>query len=115
MRDASELVERAGIAAEDLAGLGPAQRRLEREARIVEIPMRIVRREQQPVDADPFDQRALMFGLVRLVDRLGGEPEMLLDVFRRLALEMRHLAAEAFKVLIHPPRGRRGPAEAAFD
>jgi hypothetical protein len=54
----SELVERAGVAAENLAALGFRQRRLEGKPRIVEIPMRIIRREQQPIDTAPFDQRA---------------------------------------------------------
>src|SRR4051812_35899244 len=85
----SELVDRAGISAEDLLSLGLRQRRLEGEARVVEIPVRIVRREQETIDADPFDQRAQVPGFVRFVDRLRREPEMLADIFRRLALEMR--------------------------
>src|SRR5689334_8747044 len=56
-----------------------------------------------------------MFCLVRLVDRLRRKPEMLLHIFRRLALEMRHLAAEGLEMPIHPPRRRRDPAETAFD
>src|SRR5712692_3694904 len=55
-----KFVQRAGVGVEDLRPLGFRQRRLEGEARIVEIPVRIVGREQQPVDADPFDQRAQM-------------------------------------------------------
>ena len=56
-----------------------------------------------------------MFSLVRLVDRLGREPEMLLHIFRRTALEMRHLAAERLEVPVHAPGSRRDPAEAALD
>ncbi len=41
--------------------------------------------------------------------------EMLLHIFRRLALEVRHLAAEALEVLVHPPHRRGDPAEAALD
>src|SRR3954469_8085081 len=105
----SELVKRAGVAAEYLAALGLRQRRLERKARIVKIPVRIVRREQQAVDADPFDQRAQIPCLGRLVDCLRGEPETLLDVFRGPPLQMRDLVAEPFKMLVHPPRGGGDP------
>src|SRR5258707_4720520 len=73
---ASKLVQRAGVAIEDLDPLRFRQRRLEGKARIVEIPMRIIRREQQTVDADPVDQRSQVPRLVGLVDRLGGEPEV---------------------------------------
>src|SRR6185437_10126844 len=111
----SELVERSGVTAEDFSTLDLGQRRLEGIARIVKIPMRIVRREQQPVDADPFDQLPKMPGFVRLVDRLRREPEMLLHIFRRPPFEMRHLGAEALKMLVHPPHGRGDPAKAAFD
>src|SRR5882762_3376863 len=111
----SELVERAGVAAEDLCPLGFRKRRLERKARIVKVPMRIIRREQQAVDADPFDQRAQVPCLVWLVDRLGGEPELLLHIFRRTPLQMRDLIAKTLEMLVHPPHRRRNPAEAAFD
>src|SRR5260370_24917605 len=102
----SELVERAGIAAEDLGPLRLAQRRLEGEPRIIKIPMRIIRREQQAIDADPFDQRPQIPRLVRLIDRLRGEPETLSHIFRPTPLEMRYLAAEAFEMLCHAPPGR---------
>ena len=113
--DQSKLVDGAGIAVEDFAALHFRQRRPERKARIVKVPVRIIRREQQAVDADPFDQRAQVSGLVRLVDRLRREPEMLLHIFRRPALEMRDLGAEFLKMLVHPPHRRRYPAKAAFD
>src|SRR6266478_6536391 len=111
----SKLVQRAGVAVEDLEAFGFAQRRLEGKARIVEIPMRIVRGEQQAIDADPFDQRSQMPRLVRLVDRLGSEPEALAHIFRRTPLEVRDLLAEALEMLVHSPHGRGDPAEAAFD
>src|SRR3954454_9555300 len=101
----SGLVDGARVGVEDLRALCFRQRRPEGEPRIVEIPMRIVRREQQALDADPFAQRTQMFCFVRLVDRLRREPEMLLHIFGRPALEMRHLAAETFKVPVHPPGG----------
>src|SRR5437879_12227922 len=95
-----ELVERACVAVEDHLAFALGKRRLERKARIVEIPMRIIRRVQQSVDADPFDQRAQMPRLVGLVDRLRREPEMLAHIFGRAALEMRDFAAEALEMLV---------------
>src|SRR4029453_11059600 len=43
------------------------------------------------------------------------EPEMLLHIFRRFSLEMRHFTAERLKMPVHPPGRRRNPAKAAFD
>src|SRR4029079_9523650 len=103
----SELVDCARVAVEDLAARDVRQRRLEGVAWIVEIPVRIVRREQQAVDADPFDQVAQMSCFIRLVARLRREPEMLLHIFRRPALEVRHFAAESLEMPVHPPGGRR--------
>src|ERR1700730_1377834 len=103
----SELVNRAGVGVEDLLPFGVRQRRLEGKARVVIVPVRIVRREQQAVDADPLDQLAQGSGLIRLVDRLGREPEMVADIFGRLALEMRHLAAESLEMPVHAPYRRR--------
>src|SRR3979411_2468296 len=93
----SELVKRAGVAVEDLRPLGLAQRRLEGETRIVKIPMRIIRREQQTIHADPFDQGSQVPRLVRLIDRLCREPEVLAHIFGRTPLEMRGPTAEAFE------------------
>src|SRR5712691_4767871 len=56
-----------------------------------------------------------MPGLVGFVDRLGREPELLTDIFGRAALQMRHLAAEAVEMAVHPPHRRRDPAETALD
>src|SRR5258705_6895169 len=102
----SKLVQRASVAVEDLEALSFAQRRPEGKTRIVEIPMRIIRREQQAIDADPFDQRSQVPGLVRLVNRLGGEPEVLPDIFGRTPLEVRDFVAEAFEMLVDPPHRR---------
>src|ERR1700727_1699461 len=65
---ASKLVHRAGVAVEYLRTFRFCERRLESETRIVEIPMRIIRREQQAIEPDPFDQGSQMPRLVRLVD-----------------------------------------------
>src|SRR3984885_261478 len=102
----SKLVQRAGVAVEDLRPFHFRQRRLEGETRIVEVPMRIIRREQQAIDADPFDQRAQVPRLVGLVDRLGGKPEVLAHIFGRASFEMRNFIAEAFEMLIHSPHCR---------
>src|SRR6266849_442344 len=111
----SKLVQRAGVAAEDPGPLHLRQRRLESKARIVEIPMRIIGREQQTIDADPIDQRSQVPCLVRLIDRLGGEPEVLAHIFGRTPLEVRDFVTEALEMLVHSPHGRGNPAEAAFD
>src|SRR6185369_2002210 len=37
------------------------------------------------------------------------------DIFRRLALEIRHLAVQPFEILVQPPAERRRPAEAGLD
>src|ERR1700722_5155627 len=102
----SKLVQRAGIAVEDLRPFHFRQRRPEGKTRIVKIPMRIIRREQQAIHPDPFDQGPQVPRLVGLVDRLGGKPEMLANIFRRTPLEMRNFIAEAFEMLIHSPHRR---------
>src|SRR4029077_7840361 len=56
-----------------------------------------------------------MLCFIGLVDRLGREPEMLLHIFRRPPLERAHLAATGPEMIVHPPGGRRDPAEAALD
>src|SRR5471032_1917367 len=111
----SKLVKRAGVAAENLDAFGLSQRRLDRKTRIVEIPVRIIRREQQTIDADPVNHRSQMLGVVRLLDRLRGEPEMLADIFGRTPLQVRDFVAEALEMLVHPPCRRRDITEAAFD
>src|SRR5277367_6096275 len=90
----SEPVNRASVGLEDFGPLRLREGGPKGKARIVEIPMRIIRRKQQPVDADPLDQRAQMPRFMGLVDRLGGKPEMLAHIFGRTALEVRHLGTE---------------------
>src|SRR5947209_3879663 len=111
----SELVNRARVAVKDFRPFGFAQWCPESEPRIVEIPVRIIRGEQQAIDTDPFDQRTQMPCLIRLVDWLGSEPEVLSNIFGRTPLEMRHLAAEALEMLVHPPHRRGDPTETALD
>src|SRR3569832_2651661 len=102
----SEFVDGAGVGVEDLDPFRLGEWCPDGKTRIVEIPMRIIRRKQQPVDADPLDQGTQMFRLIRLIDRLRGEPEMLAHIFGRTALKVRHLGTEALEVLIHPPYRR---------
>src|SRR5258708_19411158 len=111
----SKLVKRARVAVEDFAPLRFCQRRLEGEARIVEIPMRVIRGEQQAVDADPFDQGSQVPRLIGLVDRLGREPEVLPHIFGRTPLEVRAFPAVAFERLGHPAHRRSIPPEPPFD
>ena len=82
---------------------------------IVEIPMRIVGGEEQPVDADPFHHVVEVLAPFRLFHRLRREPDMLADVFRRPALQMRRLVAQPSPVLVQPPHQRRQPGDAGLD
>ena len=84
-------------------------------ARIVEVPVRIVGGEQHAVPADPVDHLDEMRGIVRLLDRLGRVPEMLAQIFRRRALEVRHFLAHALPMLVHAPAERRRPGVAGLD
>src|SRR6266403_4804890 len=77
--------------------------------------MRIVGRKQQLVPADPLDHLEQMLAPLRIFHRLRGPPDVVADIFRRPALEMRYLAAQPFKALVEPPTQRRRPAEAGLD
>ena len=50
-----------------------------------------------------------VIGVLRLLHRLGGEPEPLADVLRRRALAARHLAAVPLPRGVQPPAQRRQP------
>ena len=56
-----------------------------------------------------------MIAALRIFHRLRGPPDVVADVFRRLALEMRHLAVQPLEILVEPPAERRRPAEAGLD
>src|SRR5262249_32143903 len=60
-------VDCARVAIEDLAPLGVGQRDFERRVSVIVVPMRIVGGKQQPVDADPFDHRAQVAGMLRFL------------------------------------------------
>src|SRR5882724_1283709 len=109
-----QVVQRARVVPEHLALLRLGHRKLEDVLRMVEVPVRIVGREHQPVPAEPLDHLGEVLRVFRLLDRLGGEPDMLADVFRRRALDVRRLAPHPLPMLVHPPAKRRRPGEAAF-
>ena len=88
---------------------------LDQPARVVERPVRVVRREQQDLLALHPLQRAGQLGLVLgVVQRLGGELDVVLDVLRRLALDV-HPRLARFVDRVHPPHQRQDPAECVLD
>ena len=103
------------IAEIERLAVGVADAGRQHARRLVEVPMRVVGREQQLVPADPFDHLEQMLAPLRVFHRLRGPPDVVADVFRRLALEMRHLAAQPLETLVEPPGQRRRPAEAGLD
>src|SRR5438094_764405 len=62
---------------------------------VVEVPMRIVGGEQQPVPADPLDVVDEMLARLGLLRRLGGDPNVVADIFGGRPAEMRRLVAHA--------------------
>ena len=88
---------------------------LDQPARVVEGPVRVVRGEQQDLVALHPLQRAGQLGLVLgVVQRLGGEPDVVLDVLRRLALDV-HPRLAGLVDGVHPPHQRQDPAEGVLD
>ena len=88
---------------------------LDQPARVVEGPVRVVRGVQQDLVALHPLERAGQFGLVLgVVQRLGGELDVLLDVFRRLALDV-HRGLARLVDGVHPPHQRQDPGERVLD
>src|SRR6185312_4122269 len=56
-----------------------------------------------------------MLAALRIFHRLRRPPDVVADIFRRLALEMLHLATQLPEVLVEAPGERRRPAEAGLD
>jgi len=85
--------------------------------RIVEIPVRIIGREHQPVrqPGRVLQQLQKLPRLVRLLHRLRRQPEVLTDVLRRRLLQLRHLLLELLPGRVEPSGQRRQPGEAALD
>src|SRR5215204_528318 len=113
-----EVVQLASVLEHELRLEAVRQLRI-RQARVwrIEVPVRVVRGEHQLVlkPGCLLQQLHELVRLVRLLHRLGGEPEVLREVLRRLAPKPRHLAAQLRPGGIHPPRQRRHPPEAALD
>src|SRR5581483_2447970 len=93
-------IDRLAVAGEDLAGALARQVGREGAEGIVEVPVRVVGGEQQPVPADPFHGAGEVRAVVRLLHGLGGEPDVLADVFRRPPLQVRNLRAQALVELV---------------
>src|ERR1700727_1979251 len=83
-------VHRARILSEDHRALLLGHCDLERRGWVVVVPVRIVSGEHQAIPADPVERVAQVLGLLGLLDRLCGEPELLADVFRRWASAFGH-------------------------
>src|SRR6185437_9019450 len=110
-----KLVNALRVLAEDHALLLLGQLDLEDGLWIVEIPVRIIGREEEAIPADPFDDTQQIVGALGLFHRLRREPDMLADVFGRRPFQMRNLAAHLLPMLIEPPAQWRNPSETTFD
>src|ERR1700722_15464088 len=75
-------VKRPRIAGINLLAAPVAQARRHDHERVIEIPVRIVRREQDAVETDRRHDVDEVRRVFRLLHRLGGDPEMIVQVFR---------------------------------
>src|SRR5262249_29150749 len=107
-------VKLLGVGREDAALGFLVEGIFEGVARIVHVPMGIVGRKQQPVGPHPLDDIADLAGDLRLLDRLGGVPDVAAHVLGGWTLHLRALAAIARPDLVQPPGQRRRPGEAAL-
>src|ERR1700744_6042700 len=87
----------------------------QRGARIIKIPVRIIRCEQDPVPTDPVKRLGQLAPGLRFLDRLGREPDIRLDILGRCALRMRDLLFQLLPLAVQPPGQGCGPAQAPFD
>src|SRR5262245_12770618 len=110
-----EPIKRLGVAAIDLVAALLAETRRQRQEWIVEVPVRVVAGEQDLVPADPLHHVEDVIGLLRFLHRLGRDPEMLAQIFRRRLAQMRDLVLHALPVLVEPPAERRDPGETRLD
>src|SRR5262245_53685303 len=102
------------VAGEDLLGALLRQAGREGAEGVVEVPVRVVGGEQQPVPADPFHGVEQVLAVLRLLHGYGRDPDVLADVFRRVLLEVRHLRAHPLEELVEPPGERRQPGKATL-
>src|SRR3954471_19758546 len=75
----SEPVQRLGIAPIDRRPTLGREEARQRGAGIVEIPMRVVGGEEDPVPADPFHDVREVLAALRLLHRLGRDPDVVAD------------------------------------
>ena len=108
-------VDRLGVGGEDLAAALGREAGGEGAEGVVEVPVRVVGGEQETIPADQLHHVEEVPRLGGLLDRLGGDPDVLADVLRRLALEVGDLAAHALEQPVEAPGQRRQPREAALD
>src|SRR5262249_42186636 len=108
-------VERLGVAAIDLVAALLAERRRQRQKRIVEVPVRVVAGEQNLVPADPLHHVETVIWPLRLFHRLGRPQEMLTQISRRRLAQMGALVLHALPVLVEPPAERGYPGETRLD
>jgi hypothetical protein len=83
----------------------------------VELPVRIVGREQQKIVATDMFERAgkLLRVVFRQIERLERESHALADDVGRRPVEPRHLGAHAAPGLVDAPQQRRQPGKAGLD
>src|SRR5580700_2728929 len=75
-----------GVVGEDHPPLSVGDIHFQHHPGVVEIPVRVIRREQQAVPADPLDRAGQILGPLGLFHRLGRVPDMLADIVAGLAL-----------------------------
>src|SRR5882724_13174529 len=79
----------------------------------VELPVRVIGGEQEhPVRIDHVDDVGNAFRIARAVERLRGQANVVTHDRRRLAVDPRHLDADAAPGLIGAPHEGRQPADA---
>src|ERR1700683_2257723 len=80
---------------------------------IVEIPVRVVGREQDAVEADRLHNLDEMGRIVRPLHRLGRHPEMLAQILRRWPFDLRQARTHALPIAIEAMTEGGNPAKAA--
>src|SRR5437868_172539 len=81
------------------------------QIRRVPVPVGVIAREEQPIHADLLDRPRQVLGPVRFLDGLRAEIDVLADILRRLARQVRNLAVKQIERAIEPPHQRRYPAK----
>ena len=79
--------------------------------RIIKIPVRVIRRKNEPVPTNPLCYVVQMFTPYRLFHRLCGEPHIVADIFRWLAFEMRKFTSKLSSMLVETPCQRWQPGK----